>query len=80
LKLRSYKDVVRSYSSCTIGAASSTTRGRTSSMVIISYINKSVERIREATDYELKDGTYILKDAAGKEVGQAPSRQVSEHP
>jgi hypothetical protein len=45
-------------------------------MVIISYINKSVERIREATDYELKDGTYILKDAAGTEVGQAPSRQV----
>jgi hypothetical protein len=45
-------------------------------MIIITYTNKHVERIREAADYHLMDGTYILKDDAGEEVGQAPSRQV----
>jgi hypothetical protein len=46
-------------------------------MVIITYINKSVDYVRKATEYDLlQDGWYILKDESGEEVGRAQAKEV----
>jgi hypothetical protein len=45
-------------------------------MIKITYITKSTETIRDATEYSLQDGWYILTDDAGTEVGRAQAKEV----